>query len=103
MLDESKLIKQIELIIEQMSNNINNRTDLLTPRLLKTALGQKAIYEFLKSISEGCSLNDALEKTRLIVQQNNSLLPFQTSFILDILKVLGPVFIQFFSDSKTNK
>ena len=86
-----------------MSNNIKNRTDLLTPQLLKTTIGQKTTYEFLKSISEGYSLNDALEKARLIVQQNNSLLPFQTSFILDILKVLGPVFIQFFSDSKTNK
>ncbi len=86
-----------------MSNNIKHRTDLLTPQLLKTAVGQKATYEFLKSISEGSSLDDALEKARFIVQQNNSLLPFQTSFILDILKVLGPVVIQFFSDSKTTK
>ncbi|MGE0242641.1 MAG: hypothetical protein AB7F53_04610 [Nitrososphaeraceae archaeon] len=86
-----------------MSNNIKHRTDLLTPQLLKTTVGQKATYEFLKSISEGCSLDDALEKARFIVQQNNSLLPFQTSFILDILKVLGPVVIQFFSDSKTTK
>jgi hypothetical protein len=83
-----------------MSNNIKKRTDLLTPQLLKTPLGQKVIYEFLRSLSEGYSLQDALEKARFIAQQNSSLLPFQTSFILDVLNVLGPVVIQFFSDYK---
>ena len=86
-----------------MSNNIKKRTDLLTPQLLKTPLGQKVTYEFLKSLSEGSSLEDALEKGKYIAQQNSSLLPFQISFIIDILNVLGPVFIQFFSDYKTSK
>jgi hypothetical protein len=86
-----------------MSNNIKKRTDLLTPQLLKTSLGQKVTYEFLKSLSEGSSLEDALEKGKNIAQQNSSLLPFQISFIIDVLNVLGPVFIQFFSDYKTSK
>ena len=86
-----------------MSNNIKKRTDLLTPQLLKTPLGQKVTYEFLKSLSEGSSLEDALEKGKYIAQQNSSLLPFQISFIIDVLNVLGPVFIQFFSDYKTSK
>jgi hypothetical protein len=83
-----------------MSNNIKKRTDLLTPQLLKTPVGRKVTYEFLRSLSEGCSIEDALEKARLIAQQNSFLLPFQISFILDVLNVLGPVIIQFFSDSK---
>jgi len=83
-----------------MSNNIKKRTDLLTPQLLKTPVGRKVTHEFLRSLSEGCSIEDALEKARLIAQQNSFLLPFQISFILDILNVLGPVIIQFFSDSK---
>jgi hypothetical protein len=83
-----------------MSDNIKKRTDLLTPQLLKTPVGRKVTYEFLISLSEGCSIEDALEKARLIAQQNSFLLPFQISFILDILNVLGPVIIQFFSDSK---
>ena len=83
-----------------MSNNIKKRTDLLTPQLLKTPVGRKVIYEFLKSLSEGCSIEDALERARLIAQQNSFLLPFQISFILDVLNALGPVIIQFFSDSK---
>ena len=86
-----------------MSNNIKKRTDLLTPQLLKTPLGQKITYEFLKSLSKESSLEDALEKGKYIAQQNSSLLPFQISFIIDILNVLGPVFIQFFSDYKTSK
>ena len=86
-----------------MSNNIKKRTDLLTPQLLKTPLGQKITYEFLKSLSEGSSLEGALEKGKYIAQQNSSLLPFQISFIIDVLNVLGPVFIQFFSDYKTSK
>jgi hypothetical protein len=86
-----------------MSNNIKKRTDLLTPQLLKTPLGRKVTYEFLRSLSEGCSLEDALEKAKFVAQQNSSLLPFQISFILDVLNVLGPVVIQFFSDSKTSK
>ena len=86
-----------------MSNNIKKRTDLVTPQLLKTPLGQKVTYEFLKSLSEGSSLDDALEKGKYIAQQNSSLLPFQISFIIDVLNVLGPVFIQFFSDYKTSK
>ena len=83
-----------------MSDNIKKRTDLLTPQLLKTSTGKKVIYEFLRSLYEGCSVEDALEKTRLIAQQNGSLLPFQISFILDVLNVLGPVVVQFFSDYK---
>ncbi|HJU58360.1 MAG TPA: hypothetical protein VJ583_01310 [Nitrososphaeraceae archaeon] len=86
-----------------MSNNIKKRTDLVTPQLLKTPLGQKVTYEFLKSLSEGSSLEDALKKGKYIAQQNSSLLPFQISFIIDVLNVLGPVFIQFFSDYKTSK
>ena len=86
-----------------MSNNIKKRTDLLTPQLLKTPLGQKITYEFLKSLSKESSLEDALEKGKYIAQQNSSLLPFQISFIIDVLNVLGPVFIQFFSDYKTSK
>jgi len=83
-----------------MSNNIKKRTDLLTSQLLKTPVGRKVAYEFLRSLSEGCSIEDALEKARLIAQQNSFLLPFQISFILDVLNALGPVIIQFFSDSK---
>jgi len=83
-----------------MSNNIKKRTDLLTPQLLKTPVGRKVTYEFLRSLSEECSIEDALEKARSIAQQNSFLLPFQISFILDILNVLGPVIIQFLSDSK---
>ena len=83
-----------------MSNNIKKRTDLLTPQLLKTPVGRKVTYEFLRFLSEGFSIEDALEKARLIAQQNSFLLPFQISFILDVLNVLGPVIIQFFSDSK---
>ena len=83
-----------------MSNNIKKRIDLLTPQLLKTPVGRKVAYEFLRSLSEGCSIEDALEKARLIAQQNSFLLPFQISFILDVLNALGPVIIQFFSDSK---
>ena len=86
-----------------MSNNIKKRTDLLTPQLLKTPVGRKVTYEFLRSLSEGCSIEDALEKARLIAQQNSFLLPFQISFILDVLNALGPVLIQFFSDSKNKK
>ena len=47
-----------------MSNNIKKRTDLLTPQLLKTPVGRKVTYEFLRSLSEGCSIEDALEKAR---------------------------------------
>jgi len=83
-----------------MSDNIKKRTDLLTPQLLKTPVGRKVTYEFLRSLSEECSIEDALEKARSIAQQNSFLLPFQISFILDILNVLGPVIIQFLSDSK---
>ena len=83
-----------------MSNNIKKRTDLLTPQLLKTPVGRKVTYEFLRSLSERCSIEDALEKARLIAQQNSFLLPFQISFILDVLNALGPVIIQFFSDTK---
>ncbi len=83
-----------------MSNNIKKRTDLLTPQLLKTPIGQKVTYEFLRLLSEGYSIDDALEKAKIIAQQNSFLLPFQISFILDVLNVLGPVIIQFFSDSK---
>ncbi|HEX2408349.1 MAG TPA: hypothetical protein VHJ38_14180 [Nitrososphaeraceae archaeon] len=83
-----------------MSNNIKKRIDLLTPQLLKTPIGWKVTYEFLRSLSEGCSIEDALEKARLIVQQNSFLLPLQILFILDVLNALGPVIIQFFSDSK---
>ena len=86
-----------------MSDNIKKRTDLLTPHLLKTPLGQKVTYEYLMSLSEGYSLIDALEKARVVAQQNSSLLPFQISFILDILDVLGPVVIKFFSDFKSNQ
>lgn len=86
-----------------MSNNIKKRTDLITPQLLKTPVGRKVIYGFLRSLSEGCSLEDALAKGKFIAQQNSSLLPFQISFILDLLNILGPVVIQFFSDSKRSK
>ena len=86
-----------------MFNNIKKRTDLLTPQLLKTPTGQQVIYEFLKSLSEEDSLEDALEKAKIIAQQKGSLLPFQISFILDLLNILGPVVIQFFSDSKRSK
>ncbi|MFB5601085.1 MAG: hypothetical protein ACE5SW_12770 [Nitrososphaeraceae archaeon] len=86
-----------------MSDNIKKRTDLLTPQLLKTPLGQKVTYEFLRSLSEGSSLKDALENARFVAQQNSSLLPFQISFILDILNVLGPVVVKFFSDFKLNE
>ncbi|HEX2408555.1 MAG TPA: hypothetical protein VHJ38_15230, partial [Nitrososphaeraceae archaeon] len=65
-----------------------------------TPVGRKATYEVLRSLSEGCSIEDALEKARLIAQQNSFLLPFQISFILDVLNALGPVIIQFLSDSK---
>ena len=75
-----------------MSNNIKKRTDLLTPQLLKTPVGRKVASEFLRSLSEkGRSIEDALEKARLIAQQNSFLLPFQISFILDVLNVLGRV------------
>jgi hypothetical protein len=83
-----------------MSNNVRKRPDLLTPQLLKTPTGQQVIYEFLKSLSEENPLEDALEKAKIIAQQKGSLLPFQISFILDLLNILGPVVIQFFSDSK---
>jgi hypothetical protein len=83
-----------------MFNNIRKRTDLLTPQLLKTPTGQQVIYEFLKSLSEEDSLEDALKKAKIIAQQKGSLLPFQVAFILDLLNILGPVVIQFFSDSK---
>jgi hypothetical protein len=83
-----------------MFNNIRKRTDLLTPQLLKTPTGQQVIYEFLKSLSEEDSLEDALEKAKIIAQQKGSLLPFQVAFILDLLNILAPVVIQFFSDSK---
>jgi hypothetical protein len=83
-----------------MFNNIRKRTDLLTPQLLKTPTGQQVIYEFLKSLSEEDSLEYALEKAKIIAQQKGSLLPFQVAFILDLLNILAPVVIQFFSDSK---
>jgi hypothetical protein len=86
-----------------MFDNIKKRTDLLTPQLLKTQTGQQVIYELLKSLSEEHSLEDALENAKIIAQQKGSLLPFQISFILDLLNILGPVIIQFFSDSKRNK
>jgi hypothetical protein len=86
-----------------MFDNIKKRTDLLTPQLLKTQTGQQVIYEFLKSLSEEHSLEDALENAKIIAQQKGSLLPFQISFILDLLNILGPVIIQFFSDSKRNE
>ena len=86
-----------------MFDNIKKRTDLLTPQLLKTQTGQQVIYEFLKSISEEHSLEDALENAKIIAQQKGSLLPFQISFILDLLNILGPVVIQFFTDSKRSK
>ena len=83
-----------------MSDNIEKRTDLLTPQLLKTPLGQKVTYEFLKSLSGRCPLDDALEKAKAIAQQDGCLLPFQISFILDVLDILGPTVIKFFSDFK---
>jgi hypothetical protein len=83
-----------------MFNNIRKRTDLLIPQLLKTPTGQQVIYEFLKSLSEEDSLEYALEKAKIIAQQKGSLLPFQVAFILDLLNILAPVVIQFFSDSK---
>jgi len=83
-----------------MSDNIEKRTDLLTPQLLKTPLGQKVTYEFLKSLSRGYPLDDALEKAKAIAQEDGSLLPFQISFILNLLNILGPTVIKFFSDFK---
>jgi len=83
-----------------MSDNIEKRTDLLTPQLLKTPLGQKVTYEFLKSLSRGYLLDDALEKAKAIAQEDGSLLPFQISFILNLLNILGPTVIKFFSDFK---
>lgn len=86
-----------------MSDNIEKRTDLLTPQLLKTPLGQKVTYEFLKSLSRGYTLNDALEKAKAIAQEDGSLLPFQISFILNLLNILGPTVIKFFSDFKNKR
>ena len=83
-----------------MSDNIEKRTDLLTPQLLKTALGQKVTYEFIKSLPRGYPLDDALEKAKAIAQEDGSLLPFQISFILNLLNILGPTVIKFFSDFK---
>ena len=86
-----------------MSDNIEKRTDLLTPQLLKTPLGQKVTYEFLKSLSRGYLLDDALEKAKAIAQEDGSLLPFQISFILNLLNILGPTVIKFFSDFKNKR
>ncbi|HJS63642.1 MAG TPA: hypothetical protein VJ767_02145 [Nitrososphaeraceae archaeon] len=86
-----------------MSDNIEKRTDLLTPQLLKTPLGQKVTYEFLKSLSRGYPLDGALEKAKAIAQEDGSLLPFQISFILDLLNILGPTVIKFFSDFKNKR
>ena len=83
-----------------MSDKIEKRTDLLTPQLLKTPVGQKVTYEFLKSLSGGYSLDDALEKSKAIALQDGCLLPFQISFILDFLNILGPTVIKFLSDFK---
>lgn len=86
-----------------MFDNIKKRTDLLTPQLLKTQTGQQVIYEFLKSLWEEYPLEDALDNAKIIAQQKGSLLPFQISFILDLLNILGPIVIQFFNDSKKSK
>lgn len=86
-----------------MFNNIKKRTDLLTPQLLKTPTGQQVIYEFLKSLWEEYPLEDALNNAKIIAQQKGTLLPFQISFILDLLNILGPIIIQFFNDSKKSK
>ena len=86
-----------------MFNNIKKRTDLLTPQLLKTPTGQQVIYEFLKSLWEEYPLEDALDNAKIIAQQKGTLLPFQISFILDLLNILGPIVIQFFNDSKKSK
>ena len=86
-----------------MSNNINKRTDLLTPQLLKTPAGKQVKNEFLKSLSEEYALEDALDNAKIIAQQNGSLLPFQISFILDLLNILDLVVIRFFNDSKRSK
>jgi hypothetical protein len=86
-----------------MSDKIEKRTDLLTPQLLKTPVGQKITYEFLKSLSGGFPLDDALQKANAIAQQDGSLLPFQISFILDLLNILGPTVIKFFSDFKNKR
>ena len=60
-----------------MSNNINKRTDLLTPQLLKTSAGKQVTYEFLKSLSEEYALEDALDNAKIIAQQNGSLYHFR--------------------------
>ncbi len=86
-----------------MSDKIEKRTDLLTPQLLKTQTGQQVIYEFLKSLWEEYPLEDALDNAKIIAQQKGTLLPFQISFILDLLNILGPIIIQFFNDSKKSK
>jgi|GEM_PF-1849440 hypothetical protein len=86
-----------------MFDNIKKRTDLLTPQLLKTQTGQQVIYEFLKSLWEEYPLEDALDNAKIIAQQKGTLLPFQISFILDLLNILGPIIIQFFNDSKKSK
>ena len=86
-----------------MFDNIKKRTDLLTPQILKTQTGQQVIYEFLKSLWEEYPLEDALDNAKIIAQQKGTLLPFQISFILDLLNILGPIIIQFFNDSKKSK
>jgi hypothetical protein len=86
-----------------MFNNIRKRTDLLTPQLLKTQTGQQVLYEFLKSLWEEYPLENALDNAKIIAQQKGTLLPFQISFILDLLNILGPIVIQFFNDSKKSK
>ena len=86
-----------------MFDNIKKRTDLLTPQLLKTQTGQQVIYEFLKSLWEEYPLEHALYNAKIIAQQKGTLLPFQISFILDLLNILGPIVIQFFNDSKKSK
>lgn len=86
-----------------MFDNIKKRTDLLTPQLLKTQTGQQVLYEFLKSLWEEYPLEDALDNAKIIAQQKGTLLPFQISFILDLLNILGPIVIQFFNDSKKSK
>ena len=86
-----------------MFDNIKKRTDLLTPQLLKTQTGQQVLYEFLKSLWEEYPLENALDNAKIIAQQKGTLLPFQISFILDLLNILGPIIIQFFNDSKKSK
>jgi hypothetical protein len=86
-----------------MFDNIKKRTDLLTPQLLKTQTGQQVLYEFLKSLWEEYPLENALDNAKIIAQQKGTLLPFQISFILDLLNILGPIVIQFFNDSKKSK